>query len=1057
VVKSPLVLILAFLFAGLSCASADARLNFVWLKRGVTARVNVPPSLEEVCWQRYDKASRKWVDVKVLPVSKSGKNSVIAGPGSMTVKLPSGRRVLPIWRLVGRASSSPNSSGTVLKAPSSPIRRSTPTPPDFSGSFLRGSKKFPGNPEQGAARVLGGLALASPALLSDSSVSSTATTQPLESDIWKIEGSTIYCFNELRGLQVIDASDPANPSLITSYRLPARGQDLYVLPGSSNGKTALLVTYDTDGSSEVLSLAIGANSVTLRSAASVKGWPVDSRVFGDKLYVVTQSWSDDSGNWVPTTRIAAFDLTSETLVAQSVFDFPGASPILAAGADWLAIASTPPNNGEKSEVRVFRPSASGLEPFGPSPIPLAGSLGDQFKFQVAGDILSAISISWSGNWDSRRTVLENFRLAPGLETAPVGSLTLAEGESLFATRFDGDRAYIVTFLQTDPLWVLDLSDSTNPTIAGHLEVPGWSTHLTPLGDGLLFSIGYDNGKVTSSLFDVADPASPTLLSRISSGENWSWSEATWDEKALKVLPEHGLALVPFSTWTDNTSHHAVQILSVDREARTLSQRGVIEHDFSPRRAGVLGENIASISQRALVIVDAANLDSPSVLSDTLLAWPVDRVFAVGDFLLEIENGGSWDNSPAALRVASAEDPDALSADLPLGEKSIIGATIRGDSLYLVRQAASYSWFRPIFSSDPAAAESNPLEVVLEIYSLKSLPDVSLTSSVTISTNPTITTSISKVSFAWPSPQTLSLVLQGRDAFWWGGPVICFDSPTPVVLVAAAQPKSVTLSPSGSVATVAAASVVTDALIGCYPYFRSNFQAALWSVDLTDPAAPQSLGLLRIGSEQTISVSSPAAADGILAIGYDVRETPETATPIVHSNLQVFDVAPKSAPLARPPLDVPGPVTGITNLSSSSGLIWTLRNDNGTFRAEVCSYDGTDATMLDGVAVSSTLLAVEKSSLFSGSSTGVSRYTLSPERLLSPAGTWALGSSPDQIASDNGLVIAKSGYQLFASDSFPSSGSQWTSSLWIPDLSLRSGTKSLVFPAGAYGVQTFPID
>lgn len=1043
--KALLIALCAALFGGVSLVGADTRLNYAWIKPMETARLNVPPGVVELCWQRYDRRTKKWVDVRVLPASQSGKSITIPGPGGQAVRAGSRPKFRPLVRLLGRTAASPQ----------------------FRGNFLRGSKRFPGNPEPGTVGVLGNLALATPSRVSDVSISSTTSAEPLESDIWKIEGNTIYYFNELRGLQVIDASEPADPVLVTSYRLPARGQDLYVLPRSSGGKKAILVTYNNNGSSssgtEVLAIGVGSNSTTLLSSATLPGWPVDSRVIGDTLYVLTNSWSDSSGNWVPTIRLATFDLSADALVRNTLVDFRGASPVLAAGSDWLAISYLPPDEWQRSEVRVFRPEPSGLQAVSPSPLRLSGSLDDKFKLRVAGDILTTISISWTSGWNSRRTILENFRLAPGAGTSPVGSLTLAEGESLFATRFDGDRAYIVTFLQKDPLWVLDLSDPVKPTIAGHLEVPGWSTHLAPLGDGLLFSIGYDNGKVTSSLFDVADPASPTLLSRVSSGEGWSWSEATWDEKALKVLPEEGLALVPFSTWKDGKSQDAVQILSVDREARTLSERGVINHDFSPRRAAALGDNIASVSQRELIIVDTADLDNPSVLSDTLLAWPVDRVFTVGDFLLEIENGSAWSSSPAAIRVASTSDPDALSFDLPIGNKGIIGADIRGDSLYLVRQTAFGGWFRPfLVASGAPAPAGDPLDITLEIYSLKALPEITLTSAITVSSAPSITTSVSKVSFSWPKPETLALLLQGRDAFWWGGPIICFDSPMPVASAVVRTPSK--LAKTSPAATLSLVAQGDDRLMGCFPYFRSNVQAALWSLDLSEPAAPSSLGLLRLGNDRTISVSSPVSADGVVAVGYDVREIPEvpaqgdspTPSAIVRSNLEVFDFAPKSAPVSRGPVDLPGTFTALTNFSSSSGFIWTLRNDGNSPRVEVCSYDGADATLLDGAAVANSVLAVDNTSLFAATPSGISRYNLSPEGLIVPAGTAVLGAAPDQIALKNGRLLAKSGYRLFALDAFPSPVSEWTSPLWIPDLSLASGDDALFLPAGVYGVQSFAL-
>ncbi|GAB2692800.1 beta-propeller domain-containing protein [Aliiglaciecola aliphaticivorans] len=63
------------------------------------------------------------------------------------------------------------------------------------------------------------------------------------------------------------------------------------------------------------------------------------------------------------------------------------------------------------------------------------------------------------------------------------------GEDIYAVRFIDDKAYIVTFERIDPLYVIDLSDNTTPFIAGSLEIPGFSSYLHPLKNGLLLGVG----------------------------------------------------------------------------------------------------------------------------------------------------------------------------------------------------------------------------------------------------------------------------------------------------------------------------------------------------------------------------------------------------------------------------------------------------------------------------------------------------------------------------------------------------------------------------------------
>ena len=100
-------------------------------------------------------------------------------------------------------------------------------------------------------------------------------------------------------------------------------------------------------------------------------------------------------------------------------------------------------------------------------------------------------------------------------------------------RFLGDRAYAVTFLQIDPLYVLDLADPADPQIAGELEVTGFSDFLHPVSDELLLGLGTGAaGGVKLELFDVSDLSAPLSRGSATIGEQNSYSEARWDRHAF---------------------------------------------------------------------------------------------------------------------------------------------------------------------------------------------------------------------------------------------------------------------------------------------------------------------------------------------------------------------------------------------------------------------------------------------------------------------------------------------------------------------------------------------
>ena len=76
-----------------------------------------------------------------------------------------------------------------------------------------------------------------------------------------------------------------------------------------------------------------------------------------------------------------------------------------------------------------------------------------------------------------------------------GSLNnLWTGEEFKSSRFIGDKLFLVTFKQVDPLFAIDVSDAENPTILGELKIPGYSTYLHPYDDNHLIGIGYDTAE-----------------------------------------------------------------------------------------------------------------------------------------------------------------------------------------------------------------------------------------------------------------------------------------------------------------------------------------------------------------------------------------------------------------------------------------------------------------------------------------------------------------------------------------------------------------------------------
>ena len=198
---------------------------------------------------------------------------------------------------------------------------------------------------------------------------------------------------------------------------------------------------------------------------------------------------------------------------------------------------------------------------------------------------------WWGNTDdqedpgSRITVLADDGQG-ALTTAGVLD-GIAPGERIFACRFMGDKGYLVTFEQIDPLFTLDLSDPTAPAIVGELEVTGFSSYLHPIGEDSLLAVGMEadpDGTIIGlavSVFDVSDFANPTLAHRhLVEGEEgaWSWSEALHDHHAFTY--HRDVLSIPAYVHDGDSSFSGLIVLSVDPGSE-IFELGRVDHSGLP--------------------------------------------------------------------------------------------------------------------------------------------------------------------------------------------------------------------------------------------------------------------------------------------------------------------------------------------------------------------------------------------------------------------------------------------------------------------------------------------
>ena len=163
-------------------------------------------------------------------------------------------------------------------------------------------------------------------------------------------------------------------------------------------------------------------------------------------------------------------------------------------------------------------------------------------------------------------------------------------QRVYAVRYVGDEAYIVTFRQIDPFHTIDLSDPENPEELGELELPGFPTYLHPLGEDRILGIGQEDGKVKAVTFDISDRENPVVE-----------DDAILDERWSAVSDSHHAFL--------HDEKHEVFFLPTERGGYVfgyedeLTEKAFVETEGPAVRATYLDDYLYVFGEEELVVVD----------------------------------------------------------------------------------------------------------------------------------------------------------------------------------------------------------------------------------------------------------------------------------------------------------------------------------------------------------------------------------------------------------------------------------------------------------------------
>lgn len=337
---------------------------------------------------------------------------------------------------------------------------------------------------------------------------------------------------------------------------------------------------------------------------SLEGNPVSSRKIDDVIYLVTnqypQFWllrdyedmemrprfSDSSASgemeFIDYNKIQYFPESQEanyTMIAAFALEQPAEDAkittylgsgnqlymsknnLYLAVEDWSSTGDVK-DRASTMTTNIYKFTIQQLEVEFHSSTGVAGRVLNQFSMDEYDDNFR-VAVTDGIVWDDERPSSNNlFIFDENLKE--LSSLQgLARGERIYSARFMGERIYLVTFKETDPLFVIDAANPNEPKVMGELKIPGFSNYLHPIDENHLLGFGHDTKVVPRkdsgepliytdgvkiSLFDVTDMTNPIEKFTEVIGGRGTYSPLNYDHRALLYHQGKNLFAFPINVY-----------------------------------------------------------------------------------------------------------------------------------------------------------------------------------------------------------------------------------------------------------------------------------------------------------------------------------------------------------------------------------------------------------------------------------------------------------------------------------------------------------------------------
>ncbi|PID23672.1 hypothetical protein CSV60_13745 [Sporosarcina sp. P7] len=391
-------------------------------------------------------------------------------------------------------------------------------------------------------------------------------------------GDRMMPTQQMSVIRVYDVTDRTNPKLIRET-----GAEGYVIGTRKIGQFVYMITnnqpflwYDHQ-----ISVEDQLIPKVYDSAAAQKVQPLAL----DKISILP-------GAMEPSySVITTLDIESGEEGGVNTKAYLGSGEQLYMSPNHLYLTSTNYQNNQQSTSEVFKFSLDKTQVHFLQTAQLKGTILNQFSMDEHNGYFRTVTTE--GNlWDERNKA-KNHLFILDENMKQVGSVeNLAVNERIYSARFLGDKAYMVTFRETDPLFVMDVADPNNPKVLGELKIPGFSNYLHPLDEGHLIGFGYETiakknpqggapiiqtGGMKISVFDVTDFANPKETASEVIGGQGTYSSVQHDHHALFIHPTRHLFGFPISVYEQSKRENILDLQSSGAMIYEITaERGIVQ-------------------------------------------------------------------------------------------------------------------------------------------------------------------------------------------------------------------------------------------------------------------------------------------------------------------------------------------------------------------------------------------------------------------------------------------------------------------------------------------------